>query len=53
MSRLSQSIALAQRGGATAASSESGRSAASNLDLNAVGQYSRNQGLLADNLLRW
>ena len=44
-------LTLAQRGGAAAASGKSGRSA-SRLDANIVGQYARNQGLMADNLMR-
>ena len=50
LSRLSQSIALAQRGGAAAASGKSGRSA-SRIDQNVIGQFVRNQGVLAENLL--
>ena len=50
LSRLSQSIALAQRGGAAAAAGRSGRSA-SRFDQNVVGQFVRNQGVLAENLL--
>ena len=50
LSRLSQSIALAQRGGAMAASGKSGRSAG-RLDQNVIGQFVRNQGVLAENLL--
>ena len=44
-------IRLAQRGGAAAASGKSGKSAA-RLDADLVGQYSRNQGLMADNSMR-
>lgn len=44
-------ISLAQRGGAAAASGKSGKSAA-RLDADLVGQYARNQGLMADNLMR-
>ena len=44
-------IGLAQRGGAAAATGKTGRSA-SRLDANIVGQYARNQGLMADNLMR-
>ena len=44
-------INLAQRGGAAAASGKSGKSAA-RLDADLVGQYARNQGLMADNLMR-
>jgi len=50
LSRLSQSIQLAQRGGAAAVSGKSGRSA-SRLDQNTIGQFVRNQGVLAENLL--
>ena len=50
LNRLSQSIALAQRSGAAAASGRSGRSAV-NLDQNAIGSFVRNQGVLAENLL--
>ena len=44
-------INLAMRGGAAAASGKTGRSAG-RLDANMVGQYARNQGLMADNLMR-
>jgi len=44
-------IGLAQRGGQAAASGKTGKSAA-RLDANIVGQYARNQGLMADNLMR-
>jgi hypothetical protein len=47
---LSQSIQLAQRGGAAAAAGKTGRSAR-RLDQNAIGQFVRNQGVLAENLL--
>lgn len=50
LNRISQSIALAQRGGAAAAAGKTGRSA-SRLDQNAIGQFVRNQGVLAENLL--
>lgn len=50
LNRLSQSIALAQRGGAAAASGKTGRSA-SRLDQDAIGSFVRNQGVLAENLL--
>lgn len=50
LSRLSQSIQLAQRGGAAAASGKTGRSAR-RLDQNTIGQFVRNQGVLAENLL--
>lgn len=50
LSRLSQSIALAQRGGAAAASGKVGRSAG-RIDQNVIGQFVRNQGVLAENLL--
>jgi len=50
LSRLSQAMTLAQTGGAAAASGKSGRSA-SRLDQNAIGQYVRNQGVLAENML--
>ena len=50
LNRLSQSIALAQRGGAAAAAGRSGRSA-SRFDQNTIGQFVRNQGVLAENLL--
>ena len=44
-------INLAQKGGAAAASGRSGVSA-NRLDSNLVGQYARNQGMMADNLMR-
>ena len=50
LSRLSQSIALAQRSGAAAASGKTGRSAG-RIDQNVIGQFVRNQGVLAENLL--
>lgn len=50
LSRLSQSIALAQRGGAAAAAGKIGRSAG-RLDQNVIGQFVRNRGVLAENLL--
>lgn len=50
LNRLSQSIQLAQRGGLAAVSGKSGRSAR-RLDQNAIGQFVRNQGVLAENLL--
>ena len=50
LNRLSQSIALAQRGGAAAAAGKTGRSAG-RIDQNAIGQFVRNQGVLTENLL--
>ena len=50
LTKLSQSIQLAQRGGAAAAAGKSGRSAL-RLDQNTIGQFVRNQGVLAENLL--
>ena len=50
LNRLSQSIALAQRGGAAAASGKVGRSAG-RIDQNVIGQFVRNQGVLSENLL--
>ena len=44
-------ISLAMRGGQAAASGKDGRSA-TRLDANMVGQYARNQGMMADNLMR-
>ena len=50
LNRLSQSMALAQATGRAAASGKSGRSA-SRIDQNAIGQFVRNQGVMAENLL--
>jgi len=51
LSLQNMAIALAQSGGQAAASGKTGRSA-SRLDANLVGQFARNQGLMADNLMR-
>ena len=50
LTRLNQSIALAQTGGAAAASGKTGRSATA-LDQNVVNQFARNQAIMAENLL--
>lgn len=51
LSLQNMAIGLAQSGGQAAASGKTGRSAR-RLDANLVGQFARNQGLMANNLMR-